>query len=913
MSYRKKQLLGFGIILFALMILLFILAAMLDGVRQNLAEITDERYDKVSRSASFRNNFSYLDSELGYLINENDPQKSINHVNQIRSRSQNAYSHLSYLQLHIGGDTSQKLLDSIQQGLDRYMSVVDEVNSALDRGDNDAASVLFVEEAQDIRTNLLRNLSEYTAMQEEKMERAREDADLLFNRMLTISAVSALAIILIGVACAVWVIRGTGSSLRRVTDVMDRFDPGAVEEMPRLDVQTNDEIGNIARGYNHMIDALEDHNRRVSEFNQKIEDNNWLQTQLSELALLYQQVTGQEALARTFLSVIAPAVRASSALFYIREKCDGEERFVRIAAYAGDGALNTKEAFRIGEGLIGQAALDGREILIDVPDDTHSEAQLRAGIGIYRPKQIWVLPVDAEDRVEAVVELSALQPFAPLHRQLLEQVRSTLGIALQSVTGRMEVDRLLKGAQTLTEELQTQQEELRSVNDRLKQQYSEAERSRRELMEAQHELELNAEELRRSSQYKSEFLANMSHELRTPLNSILILSQLIAENPEDAETEGRSYAEIIHRSGQDLLDIVNDVLDLSKVEAGMLEVSREAVSLHDFRELVHYGFDAIAKQKNLDFEVQVAENVPEFFYTDGKRLQQIVKNLLSNAFKFTQQGKITCSLKIVDAADIPCSIPGTASQGKAIAVTVRDTGIGIAENKREIIFEAFRQADGSTERMYGGTGLGLSICREFARLLGGCLTLESEEGTGSVFTLYLPPIAESDGLAEPENTELPESAVLEAGTPASDARQSGREMPADEKGSKFDVLRGRTVLIADDDQRSVYGLKHLLEKRGMLVLEAENGREAVEQVLGPEGESIDLVLMDIMMPVMNGYDAMSAIREEPSRHELPIIALTAGAMSEEREASLASGASDYLTKPADSEQLISLLRVWLEG
>ncbi len=703
MSYRKKQLLGFGVILFALMVLLIVLAAMLDGVRQNLSEIMDERYDKVSRSAAFRNNFAYLDSEVGYLINENDPQQVASHLTQIERRSQAAYNHLSYLQLHIGKDANLNMLNSIQQGLDRYMDVVERIENTLDRGNPTSAGTLFVEEAQGIRTNLLRNLSEYTTMQEDHMMIAQREADNRFEHILIVSAVSALAIILIGVICATWVIRGTGRSLRRITDVMDRFNPGAVEKMSRLTVDTDDEIGNIANGYNHMLDALEEHNRLGREFNQRIEDNNWLQTKLNELVLLYHQMPHQEALARKFLSVVAPAVQASSGLFYIREKDEAQIRFARVASYADSSPANTQKVFLPGEGLIGQAAMDGREILIDLPAD-HATT-LHVGSGDFRPRQLWIIPIEADDRVEAVLELASLQPFSPLHHQLIEQLRSTLGIALQSVSGRAEVERLLSESQSLTEEL------------------------------------------RLSSQYKSEFLANMSHELRTPLNSILILSQLIEENSEDENSENKSYAEIIHRSGEDLLGIVNDVLDLSKVEAGMLDIQPEAFSLRDFPELIHYGFDVMARQKNIEFEIVLADDIPQFFCTDGKRLQQIVKNLLSNAFKFTSAGKVTCTLQTADIRTLPCAAPGIASGASAISITVQDTGIGIAEDKREVIFETFRQADGSTERLYGGTGLGLSICREFARLLGGCMTLESTEGQGSSFTLYLPEM--------PEESELP--------------------------------------------------------------------------------------------------------------------------------------------------------------
>ncbi|OWA37399.1 hypothetical protein B9G55_04885 [Saccharibacillus sp. O16] len=740
MSYRKKQLLGFGAILFALMILLVTLAAMLDGVKQNLSEIMDDRYDKVSHSAAFRNNFAYLDSEVGYLLNETDPKQAAAHLAQMDRRSQAAYSHLAYLQMHMGRDVNTDLLGSIQQGMERYMDVLERIETTLGRGNAEQAATLFVEEAQGIRSNLLRNLSEYTMLQEEKMQMAYRQADRRFADILNVSALSALAITCIGVLSAMWVIRGTANSLRRITDMMDRFDPGAVEHMSRLEIGTHDEIGNIAQGYNHMLDALEEHNGRVREFNQRIEDNHWLQTRLNELVLLYHQVPSPSELAHRFLSTVAPAVGASSGIFYIRESNKRETVFVRLASYADREPLDTTQRFQLGEGLIGQAAVDGREILIDVPESY--SGLIRSGSIEYRPKQIWIIPISADDRVEAVVELTSLHAFSPLHRRLIEQMRSTLGIALQSVSGRAEVERLLIESQTLTEELRVQQEELRSVNVQLQQQYSQAEESRNELLEAQLELESTAEELRQSSQYKSEFLANMSHELRTPLNSILILSQLIAENPESSEQERENYAEIIHRSGQDLLDIVNDVLDLSKVEAGMLDITREAVSLRDFPELVYYGFDALARQKNLEFEVTVADDIPEFFYTDGKRFQQIVKNLLSNAFKFTSTGKVTCTLQKITNLEFPCMVPQASTAQSAIAVTVSDTGIGIAEDKREIIFEAFRQADGSTERMYGGTGLGLSICRELSRLLGGCMTLDSTLGKGSSFTLYLPEMPE---------------------------------------------------------------------------------------------------------------------------------------------------------------------------
>ncbi|GJP77176.1 hypothetical protein CLOP_g7605, partial [Closterium sp. NIES-67] len=383
-----------------------------------------------------------------------------------------------------------------------------------------------------------------------------------------------------------------------------------------------------------------------------------------------------------------------------------------------------------------------------------------------------------------------------------------------------------------------------------------------ELNQAQLELEDRAEELQRSSKYKSEFLANMSHELRTPLNSSLILAKLLAENPqENLSAEQVKFAESIYSAGNDLLNLINDILDISKVEAGKLEVRPENSSVARLVDGLRGMFEPLASDRKLGFQVEVQEGAPAMLFTDRQRLEQILKNLLSNAIKFTEQGQVSLS------------VSGAAEGG--IVFTVRDSGIGIAPDQQESIFEAFRQADGTTNRRYGGTGLGLSISRDLATLLGGSIHVTSEPGKGSVFTLTLP-----------EQYKMLKTAR-----------------------SRDKVFEGRKILLVDDDVRNIFALTSALEHKGAVVVIGRNGREAIDRL--NEVEDIDLVLMDVMMPEMDGYEATALIRQDPRWKKLPIIAVTAKAMKDDQERCLAAGSNDYLAKPIDLDRLFSLIRVWL--
>jgi two-component system chemotaxis sensor kinase CheA len=466
----------------------------------------------------------------------------------------------------------------------------------------------------------------------------------------------------------------------------------------------------------------------------------------------------------------------------------------------------------------------------------------------------------------------------------------------------MQVKSLLEQSQSLTEELQTQSEELqvqheelRSINEQLAKQYHDSEKKTKELENTKRELEEQAKQLEISSQFKSEFLANMSHELRTPLNSMLILAQIFAENKEGNLTEKQvDYAHSIHYAGKDLLNLINDILDLSKVESGKIEIIPSKVSLSDIQRDIERQFIPVAAQKGLIFQIEPDQDPALTLTTDEQRVMQILKNLLSNAFKFTEEGRVILKFRTPQIHDFKKkNVPSNT----VLAISVSDTGIGIPQEKQDIIFEAFRQADGTMSRKHGGTGLGLSISRELAQLLGGTLLVESEVGQGSTFTLYLPNLSLAISEAQPAPVEptlgfsdLPFEVQVASST-------------------EWNDLLGKKILIVDDDMRNVFALTTLFEKQNMSVVFAENGKDSIDTLLAHPG--IDIILMDIMMPEMDGYTAMRAIRKIPDYHTIPIIALTAKAMKNDREKCIEAGASDYISKPINVEQLLSLIRVWL--
>ena len=509
----------------------------------------------------------------------------------------------------------------------------------------------------------------------------------------------------------------------------------------RIEVKAHDETQELAGAMNDLLSSLE--------------KQSWVQKSMMDISAMYQEITNITELTQSFITKLAPMLQAAYGVVYIRRSNGREIHYVKVAGYAITDEERGAESFRLGEGLIGQAALDKRIFLIDQLPEEH--IKVTSGLGASSPRNLLIAPILVDGRVEAVVEFAALQPFLSQHLTLLDQLQDKFGSAISNVTGRMEVERLLAESQQLTEELQVQSEELQAqseelqmqqeqlkiTNELLEEQKQFAEQRAFDLKKAKDELENYSLKLEKSSQYKSDFLANMSHELRTPLNSILILSQMLMENnPEMDMSQVREYSSVVFTSGKDLLRLIDDILDLSKIEAGKIEILTDEVNVTELPQMMKNLFDPVAAQKNLLFEVQTEADVPSVIKTDGKRLQQILKNLLSNAFKFTEQGSVTVRIALADTEKVE-GLLYLREEVPVLAISVTDTGIGIPLDKQEIIFDAFQQVDGTTNRQYGGTGLGLSICREFINLLGGAIEVQSEPHKGSTFTLYVPSLLES--------------------------------------------------------------------------------------------------------------------------------------------------------------------------
>ena len=591
------------------------------------------------------------------------------------------------------------------------------------------------------------------------------------------------------------------------------------------------------------------------------------------------------------------------------------------AATPGDPPLS----FGAGEGLVGQAAAARRRVLVEqLPTDY---LPIRSGVGSTSPRALVVLPVQFEDECLGVIELGSVEPFSSLHMAFLDRLVTLIGVAIMTIRANRRTEELLAQSQGLALELQEQSAELQRANAELEEKAKQLSEQNRnveiknlEIDAARRGVEEKAQQLALASQYKSEFLANMSHELRTPLNSLLLLSRLLADNANQNLTDKQiEFASTIHSAGSDLLRLIDDILDLSKIEAGRVDVDPAPVELDWVRSHVEQAFGPQVEEKGLELRVEVEPGTPEVITSDRQRLQQILRNLLANAIKFTDAGHVEMRISTVPAGTV-LGVPTLDAARAVVAFSVRDTGIGIPSDKLEMIFEAFQQADGTTSRKYGGTGLGLSISKELARMLGGRIEVSSEVGRGSRFALLLPdelPLVTATAarmLPRLGGGELPVPGWPEADPAPLDApARSGsilRPAPAHPAGVRpAPELTGITVLIVDDDVRNVFALTSALELHGLRVLYADNGLDGIR--LLTEHPEVDVVLMDAMMPELDGNETTRRIRELPQGRDLPVVFLTAKAMPGDRESSLAAGATEYVTKPVDLDELLALMAAWV--
>ncbi|MFE0923099.1 HAMP domain-containing protein [Streptomyces nigra] len=744
----------------------------------------------------------------------------------------------------------------------------------------------------------------------------------------------------------------------------------------KIDVDASGEIQELQDYINKMIANLRDTTIANKE-------QDWLKGNLARISALMQGRRDLEDVASLIMSELTPVVSAQHGAFFLAMplvdgkdiSAEGEDHYElrMLGSYAYSmGSMPT--SFRPGEGLIGTAALEKRTILVENAPSGY--LKISSGLGEAPPAQVIVLPVLFEGKVLGVIELASFTPFTQIQKDFLNQIAEMIATSVNTISVNTKTEVLLRQSQELTEQLRERSEELENRQKALQasnaeleekaellaQQNRDIEVKNTEIEEARQVLEERAEQLAVSMRYKSEFLANMSHELRTPLNSLLILAKLLADNAEgNLSPKQVEFAETIHGAGSDLLQLINDILDLSKVEAGKMDVSPTRIALVQLVDYVEATFRPLTAEKGLDLSVRVSPELPATLHTDEQRLLQVLRNLLSNAVKFTDSGSVELVIRPA-GSDVPPSIreqlleAGSLTEADAplIAFSVTDTGIGIAASKMRVIFEAFKQADGTTSRKYGGTGLGLSISREIAQLLGGEIHAQSEPGRGSTFTLYLPLhpselppqgyqqqlppldpgdlVASAADLSELSDAEIEtpaevrsyretqngaaalfrrrrRAAELEQRPTQPELRPAVAEEGPSARSRRGIRFSGEKVLIVDDDIRNVFALTSVLEQHGLSVLYAENGREGIEVL--EQHDDVAVVLMDIMMPEMDGYATTTAIRRMPQFAGLPIIALTAKAMKGDREKAIESGASDYVTKPVDPDHLLTVMNQWM--
>jgi signal transduction histidine kinase/HAMP domain-containing protein/ActR/RegA family two-component response regulator len=677
----------------------------------------------------------------------------------------------------------------------------------------------------------------------------------------------------------------------------------------QVNVPASGEVAVLKDKLNEMIRNLRETMRQNTE-------QDWLKTNLERFTRMLQGQRDLATVSSMILSELAPLVSAQHGVFYaLTERgTEGAPVLQFQAGYGYKARKHLSNSFALGEGLVGQCALEKERILLtDVPSDY---VQINSGLGESTPLNIIVLPILFEGSVRAVIELASFAPFSAAHLSLLDQLTESIGLVLNTVDANSVTERLLEQSQSQAQELQSRQEQLHQSNEDLAEQAalladknSEVEGKYQEVEEAKRLLEEQATELSVSSKYKSEFIANMSHELRTPLNSLLVLAEQLQDNPDGNLTDRQvQYASVIRSSGVDLLKLLNDILDLAKVESKTVHVEMEAVSLVDLHDSMLQAFAPLAERQGLEFRVELDHALPATIASDPLRLRQVLNNLLANAFKFTKHGEITLRLERSHGGWDP-GRQSLAQAGAVMAIKVSDTGIGVKKSLQAAMFEPFAQADGATAREYGGTGLGLSICRNLVGLLGGEITLESTLGTGSTFTVYLPLEARAgngNAVAAAVSSSWPERApALDLSRPSGPVEVAS---PPPTQGFYDGSAAGTTVMIVDDYFPNIFALTALLERGKLNVVPEQSGQAALATLA--ERSDIDIVLMDIMMPVMDGYQAMAAIRELPEYAAVPIIAVTGKIVASERARCIAAGASDYIPKPVDTAELLSALSPW---
>jgi two-component system chemotaxis sensor kinase CheA len=877
-----------------MVIVMVIFINTLNHQTHQMNELVNDRYSKIDTSNQIKNEIGELSIGVASYARSNykDNQK----IQEIKQSFRSIDGALRDLESTLSLDAAKDQLNVLEDDYFLYRANVEEI-LAFDFSSSYGVSHSLLNEVDEIQQNLILDLETLIQIQEEEMNNTLINAKESNDKVLQNIIITLIVSIIFALIMAYMVVRSVTKRLRKIKNVMGTLLDDNYGYL-KLEVTSNDEIGDITRAYNEMATTLERQDKLEAQYKEEIESQNWLQSSIAELSLLVQGINDLKQSGDKYIRMLSSFVGASCSVLYLAKKDDDQNEYLeKYTTYAFTESTLTNiatDTIKLGEGIVGQCAQTRETLLInDLPTNY---LHISSGLGKTEPTSIIVIPIVTEGELHGVIEIASLKEISSLHQVFLKQACEVLGITINRIQRHQQVELLLKESQVLNEELQAQseelqlqQEELRTMNDELEAQNKSSEMKTKELEDIKESLEQKTKEVVISSKYKSEFMANMSHELRTPLNSLLILAQILTQNKDGNLTQTQlEYSKTIYSSGNDLLQLIDSILDLSKIESGKMDIFEGEVSICELFTLLERQFLPMAKHKGIDLTFKKDTDFPDIIFTDEQKVSQILRNLLSNALKFTEQG------------NVHLQVTKTEKEGIQFATfSVTDTGIGIPSDQLPFMFDAFRQADGTTSRKYGGTGLGLSISKELAELLNGYILGSSTSGEGSTFTLYIP-IGKKQILLETNKLELKEPIT-------SILNESGFSEVAATKEKQR--LKGKKVLVVDDDMRNIFALTSSLEGAGMNVIFAENGQEAID--LLHDEHSVDIILMDIMMPTMDGYEAMKNIRKIDKYKKLPIVALTAKAMKDDRQKCIDAGASDYISKPVNLEQLFSIIRVWL--
>lgn len=934
MKIKTKLYLGFSILLLVLFVVGGIGINRMNDSDVSMKEVYENRYKKVQLSTQIQNDATVLSKALADLVQFDLPESERQNVQIIQRTSELVSSQMQEINTLFQDPTERSLAVELKVNGSRFLEYKDQLLRMYESGNKAEANRLRTQTGNSLQEEFLLSLRDIGEYQEEALN--KEISQITEDNRQTYMSTAIVTIVglLLGLAIMYWIALSLNRGLGILGSLITNFANGKRDEHSyRIPITTNDEFGRLAIVFNQLADDLEQKAGNERLLNKINEDTLWLQTETAKLYYKLQEIDELEKMGYQFISELARVVGAHDGALYVIEGSTNHKRLVLMGSYARSESTADKQ-LEIGDGLIGQCAKDGQPIHVE--DYEGEYGKIRSAFGDMKALTLAVHPVKYDDQIIAVLELASLDTFTELEQKMIGQMAEILGILLNSLQGRLRIEELLRIHQGLNHELQsqseellTQQDELKASNEKLEEQTKELRASEEALQRQQEELEQSNEallnktaelemqiketeeinrqvelakdsierqalELALASRYKSEFLANMSHELRTPLNSLLILSQLLKENKEgQLSSKQVEFAETIYSSGRDLLRLIDDVLDLAKVESGRMEVTSEPVSLQDISGAMQKAFEPVALSKELQYEIRMDENIPDSIHTDLTRVQQILKNLLSNAFKFTQSGGVLLEIRQVSDSE------------PMLAFAVEDTGIGISTEKQGMIFEAFQQADGTTSRKYGGTGLGLSISRQLASLLGGSIELESKEGSGSRFTLYLP-------LESGQSYQGAASTFITAAAAAElvEAQKSDMALVPTVPSKKESLS---TAHLSDDRERIEEGDKVLLiieddAHFAAILLDMARSRnfKALVALQGDTGLQLakryrpDAILLDIQLPVIDGWSVLVKLKNDADTRHIPVHVIS---LVDEIHQGLSMGAIAWLRKPSSKENL----------